>query len=257
MDTKTWRKNNQEHCKRYNAEYYRQHKEEILASKGQYYQENKERILEQHRPYLSDYYQKNKDKLKQRARQHYKENKAKKLEYQRQYSKVLDPLEKRQYHRNYCANNSQKIKAIHEKSYIKKMRSIYGPNWQLHHFHGEALTASILETIFPNAKIKRGREGEIDTLGTCVRKHVRPDFRFVYLDKDIIVEYNGEQHYRHIPAMMPLKKFLEIQERDAWLRDYCQKNNKILIEIDERKVHTDKNKIEAKLRTELQKHGIL
>lgn len=257
MDIKTWRKNNQDHCKRYNTEYYQRHKEDICASKRQYYQENKNEILEKHRPYLLDYYQKNKDKLKRRAKQNYKNNTAKKLEYQKQYRTTLDPLEKLQYHRAYKTENFQRISNYQKQYYVNQMKALYGPDWQHHHYRGESITGKILLDMFPNIKIQRGSEGRINTIGTCIRKYVYPDFRFVYLDKDIIVEYNGEQHYRHIPAMIPFNRFLDIQERDKWLRNYCQKNNKILIELDARKVHTDKSKIEMELRTELTKRGIL
>jgi hypothetical protein len=75
-----------------------------------------------------------------------------------------------------------------------------------------------------------------------------PDF---YLpDYDMIIEYNGGQHYaptsfaKNISMDDAQTLFIKQQARDERLRQYCAKNNIHLLEIDGRKIKKDK-RIEA------------
>lgn len=76
------------------------------------------------------------------------------------------------------------------------------------------------------------------------QKHCIVDAYFEYKDKKIIIEYNGEQHYRVVTfggknnLKLAQKRFKRQVKRDEWLRNYCKINDIILIEIDGRK-YTD------------------
>lgn len=223
---KEWREKNIDRIKHHEKEYRETHKEEIKKRKKLDYENNKEKRKEHYRIYHKKHYQENRDSLLLKGKQY---------------------REAHQEHRSAWAKEYA----------IKKKKSIYGPDWQQHHFLGEFLTENILNKMFPNIKIRRGAAGKISTDGECIRKrYVYPDFRFIYLDKEIIIEYNGNQHYKHIRHMMPLNGFLEIQKRDNWLRKYCKQERIIFIEIDAREVYTNKNKIETKIKEELHRHGI-
>ena len=63
---------------------------------------------------------------------------------------------------------------------------------------------------------------------------------FVFVDfylpeQNIIIEYNGEQHYKYIPYFHKggYVKFARQQERDQFIRDYCQDLKIKLIELKE------------------------
>ena len=50
--------------------------------------------------------------------------------------------------------------------------------------------------------------------------------------KTIIIEYNGDQHYRFVKKYHRTKeRFLKRVERDRKLKEYCIKNNILYIEI--------------------------
>lgn len=58
---------------------------------------------------------------------------------------------------------------------------------------------------------------------------IRVDF---YIPKcNLIIEYNGEQHYKPIYKFGGIMAFEKQQERDSFLRDACKENNINLIEI--------------------------
>lgn len=68
------------------------------------------------------------------------------------------------------------------------------------------------------------------------RKLFRFNNRKYYVDffipsKNIIVEYNGEQHYNPIKFFGGEKSFIKQQKRDNELRAYCKKNSIRLLEI--------------------------
>lgn len=54
---------------------------------------------------------------------------------------------------------------------------------------------------------------------------------FFVPSKNIIIEYNGEQHYRPIKQFGGAKKFHEQKQRDNNIRDYCKDNHIKLFEI--------------------------
>lgn len=61
---------------------------------------------------------------------------------------------------------------------------------------------------------------------------VYPDF--VLLNENTWIEFNGEQHYRHVSIFhnhTDARTFSEQLERDIWERQYCKDNNITLIEI--------------------------
>lgn len=57
------------------------------------------------------------------------------------------------------------------------------------------------------------------------------DYKFNHNNKEYIVEYNGRQHYEPIEYWGGEKSFKKQQKRDQQLREYCDINNIILIEI--------------------------
>lgn len=63
----------------------------------------------------------------------------------------------------------------------------------------------------------------------CNRKTLRVDFFIPNFN--IIIEYNGLQHYTDIDYFGGEKRFLEQKERDTSLRQYCKEHNIKLIEI--------------------------
>ena len=48
---------------------------------------------------------------------------------------------------------------------------------------------------------------------------------------NLIIEYNGEQHYKPVKWFGGAKKFHNQQQRDKNVRDYCRENNIKLLEI--------------------------
>jgi hypothetical protein len=64
----------------------------------------------------------------------------------------------------------------------------------------------------------------------CFNKKKLP-FDFYLPDMNLCIEYNGEQHYRPIDYFGGDKTFLIILKRDKIKRDFCKKNNIVLLEI--------------------------
>lgn len=63
----------------------------------------------------------------------------------------------------------------------------------------------------------------------CDNKYLFVDF---YLPKhNIIIEFNGEQHYKPIEWFGGQERFEQQQERDMALKQYCHKHKIKLIEI--------------------------
>ena len=62
------------------------------------------------------------------------------------------------------------------------------------------------------------------------RKYI-VDFYIEINNKKYIVEYNGGQHYFSVKLYGGDKAFIKQQKRDQELRDYCKKNDIMLIEI--------------------------
>lgn len=54
---------------------------------------------------------------------------------------------------------------------------------------------------------------------------------FYLPDCNTIIEYNGAQHYVHIPKWHTLERFQDQQDRDRRLREYCKQHGITLIEI--------------------------
>lgn len=79
----------------------------------------------------------------------------------------------------------------------------------------------------------------------CKNKHLYVDF---YLPtKNVIIEFNGAQHYIPTKFFSDKRNFKEQQERDNAVRYYCKKHNIKLIEIP----YTDFDNIEDLLNREL------
>ena len=72
-------------------------------------------------------------------------------------------------------------------------------------------------------------------------------FDFYLIDKRIIIEYNGKQHYEPVEFFGGIKSFENQQFHDQIKRDYCRKNNIKLVEIP----YWDFNNIESILSKEL------
>lgn len=105
----------------------------------------------------------------------------------------------------------------------------------------EKLTGEYLSNLLPNITIYNPKRINCDN--TCdVRNKIFVDFYFEIVNIQIIIEYNGLQHYKNVKfggqSDSESKILFEEQKtRDRWLRKYCKNNNIILIEIDGRK-HT-------------------
>jgi hypothetical protein len=54
---------------------------------------------------------------------------------------------------------------------------------------------------------------------------------FFVPSKNIIIEYNGAQHYKSVKQFGGAKKFHQQKQRDNNVRDYCKENNVKLLEI--------------------------
>lgn len=54
---------------------------------------------------------------------------------------------------------------------------------------------------------------------------------FFVPSKNLIIEYNGEQHYKSVKQFGGAKKFHQQKQRDNNVRDYCKENNIKLFEI--------------------------
>lgn len=84
-----------------------------------------------------------------------------------------------------------------------------------------------------------------NTTESCSNKHMYIDFYIP--SKKIAIEYNGAQHYKPVEWWGGQEKFLEQQERDKAVRQYCKDHNIKLIEIP----YTEFNNIEEILTKEL------
>lgn len=73
-------------------------------------------------------------------------------------------------------------------------------------------------------------------------KNKKFDFYLNIHEKQIVIEYNGRQHYQPVDFFGGIEGFLKQQERDNIKKDYCLKNNIELIVIpwyDEHIIQTD------------------
>lgn len=80
----------------------------------------------------------------------------------------------------------------------------------------------------------------------CKFKQSLP-FDFYLPDYNILIEYDGEQHYKIFDYFGGLDKFIDTKIRDTIKNEYCNKNNIKLIRIP----YWDYNKIEDILKCEL------
>lgn len=80
----------------------------------------------------------------------------------------------------------------------------------------------------------------------CKFKQCLP-FDFYLPDYNILIEYDGEQHYKIFDYFGGLDKFVDTKIRDTIKNEYCNKNNIKLIRIP----YWDYNKIEDILKCEL------
>jgi len=119
----------------------------------------------------------------------------------------------------------------------------------------EKITLQALADIFPNLEITKKK---IPCPDLVFQKTIICDAGFKINSKEIIVEYNGKQHYEPVPFNGTNNQYINLerqQKRDEWLRSYCASNDILLIEIDGR---IYKNKaIKPYLISQLTKHNIL
>ena len=71
---------------------------------------------------------------------------------------------------------------------------------------------------------------------------------FYLPDFNIIIEFNGEQHYRPVERWGGEKSFRKQKERDEWLRSYCKNNNIKLVEIPYSNINNIKEILEVELK---------
>lgn len=127
---------------------------------------------------------------------------------------------------------------------------------------GEGNTKDILEKLFPNIKINKNKKInlQIKIDNNIIRNYVLPDFSFIVNNQNIIVEYNGRQHYEAMrfgnsSLEEDNTRYIHQVARDKALREYCEKQNIILIEIDGR-INFLKLSIEKYLKFQFEKHNI-
>lgn len=107
-------------------------------------------------------------------------------------------------------------------------------------YKGQSETLRALERLLPDIDIKHEYGLEYNT------RRMRADFYFVINTTQYIIEYNGPQHYtpicfdNNMDEQTAELAFMEQQARDNDLKEYCQKNDTILIEIDSRKIPSSK-----------------
>jgi len=104
---------------------------------------------------------------------------------------------------------------------------------------GEILKEYFTDIIFePEFTI---RKPIINESGEKIQNLTHVDYASVNLKIPIFIEYNGAQHYEEHDFFHNNESkgtFKKQQQRDRWLRNYCQNNNIFLIEIDGRKYKT-------------------
>jgi len=99
----------------------------------------------------------------------------------------------------------------------------------------EKLTGRFLEQLLPHTNIARQYSVRI------LNHPFRIDYAFDIENQKYFIEYNGRQHYEPVrwskamPQQMAEQNFLIQVQRDLLVREYCDKNQISLMEIDGRK----------------------
>ena len=88
--------------------------------------------------------------------------------------------------------------------------------------------------------VKFERQKDIRILNINENRHCKVDFYFP--DHNLIIEYNGHQHYRPvrfcgISQERAEANFIKQQDRDMYVRNFCKTNNIELLEIDGRECY--------------------
>jgi hypothetical protein len=96
----------------------------------------------------------------------------------------------------------------------------------------------IVHTVLTTNNIVFLRHHNIQNIDINEKRRIVPDFYIT--NKNIIIEYNGAQHYypscfNGISVEKAKENFTKQQERDQYLQQFCDANNIILIWIDGRK----------------------
>ena len=100
----------------------------------------------------------------------------------------------------------------------------------------EKLTGKFLKELLPNTNIIEQKHFKSYIIyNNKNQTKIVCDYYFILNNNQIIVEYNGQQHYEFIKYFHRTEdRFNQQKLRDQWLRTYCIENNIILIEIDGR-----------------------
>jgi len=91
----------------------------------------------------------------------------------------------------------------------------------------ESSGESIIHNYLTDNNIKHDREKKFD--GCIDKQHLRYDFYIP--EKNICIEYNGEQHYKPIKYFGGLKTYEYIKNHDTIKKKYCIENNIKYLEI--------------------------
>jgi very-short-patch-repair endonuclease len=93
--------------------------------------------------------------------------------------------------------------------------------------------------------ILKKRFGETDLIRgyKIVGENISHRCDFYIKSMNIIIEYNGIQHYKPVKHFGGNEKFIKQKKVDEFVREYCIKNNIKLIEVDNRSVSKRKNNI--------------
>jgi very-short-patch-repair endonuclease len=100
----------------------------------------------------------------------------------------------------------------------------------------ENKTFKYLKQLLPGVEITRQFhiKGPIVENGEVVREYLLADFEFKIGHQQVIVEFNGAQHFKAVRKWGGKIALASQRKRDAWLRKYCLANGIKLIEIDGR-----------------------
>lgn len=87
-----------------------------------------------------------------------------------------------------------------------------------------------IQKILENLNISYITQKSFSDLKSKKNMVLRFDFEVLYKNKKILIEYQGEQHYKKINFFGGEEGFLQRKEHDDLKRQYCKRNNIPLIE---------------------------
>ena len=122
----------------------------------------------------------------------------------------------------------------------------------------ENRTHGFLQELFPDVEIEHPyyiKEKIYDENNNLIRNYILVDFGIMVNGKQVLVEYNGSQHFRSVKKWGGRAALFKQKIRDKFLRDYCKINKIKLVEIDGRRVRGQRilSELKKRLRTIIKK----